>query len=1375
MKIKWFTLVETLIVVLLFGTITTTMYTTYNTLNETRSDVSERQTLINESTKVFETMNSLWNDFVLDYEEYFNRSLIWCNGDTADADFWTWWDNCNKFTSYGNGNSVYNSEYWKHKLYVCSTKVSNTKTDEYPHTYEYDKNIFWCYNNWAQAFWQYNWNFYDVMEDVDNNDIYVNDWDEDFLGKWPVAIKNNTWVNELYLISLDGTQRTYFRKNCDKDGHCALQMLKLRWFDAGVNHNFDWQWLYDWQIDTWACDYGLGFACNWVSIDSDNKNGFENYKLPKTADDGWVDLTSKDVDVKDWNLEIYPIKDPALALDESENNMVPYVKITLSLANTDAVYTEGDTSSFLSTSSSFSFGRDHYLGKGLEDECDSIPLVCPVNVEKTFVDSDGDTYNELYVTSENLNKYNIKITWEDGIYDNISWKGGNPNSFNLSGKTEHSIPAFLGTTTTQYFEISNQKVRDFCPNVQTKKCGLYGAIEEGNGGDGGIGWLYEMKQENCNTSDPNFVLMTDIFVNKCIKYDNNSPTCSKWSNSATPIAWSNKLWTRYREWIDLFPFAGKDGEWCDTSLNNGLCDATTTTINGCFMTCKEWMYYDTTSSSCKDVVSCDNVEVYTELLAWNPTGSVKFIISKDKNLAQSNLSNYYEYSISNKNEITQADFKPADYKFTLNNSSIDFGKTITTLENNIVSEIKNDVTMLKFNLADTKYILSYGANTPKTQTCSNTASMCWVLSTSPTPECDSTKYKCKIGDPINTNGNTWECTNAISEIVECAVPVDGVCKSDPEIYTYSNKPNLKKLNAVCEQDAASLIDLTFNAQKYTWECPWLNGWKNTSCSMDSLCGSTYGECIADSTQIWFWECQLGNRSENCINTPIDGVCGDVEFSSNGRFIIPESLCKKGSPHYSIYDNNTNNVHTWECLWDNGWKNASCSIDILCGSIPGECLGNSSIDGDIDIMKEKSSWSCTDGDVTQNCNHSCDYYKAWNTDTQSCGSPCDSDEAKCAIGWTLTPPHSIYEWKSIYTFTCGGITCENTCPDNYVWDGSACEEIMSTPCGDSANTCKQGRRYWSYSYRIPNWDKWNCKVLENTSTCLVCDSGYQLNDTKDWCVREQTAISKCWTADFTCDEWIVSSELRFFDKNTWSCNIYDSDANFIDSKECLNCRDGYQKSSDGKECELVSIGWENIWCFVSWTDILLSDGSLKKIENIKVWDTLIWENGSINEVQSLIPTKLWNRNLFSINWSDYFVTDSHPFKTLEWWKSINPKEWLKENPNLLLTKLEIWDTIIMNNGLKYVFSIWNKSFDKSTKLYNFTVSWNSTYYANWMLVHNKLECPIPMPSNMWKSTNWACYEEDGCSCYSSSDCNRFWSGYSCYNNMCIKEGLHRACY
>lgn len=55
----------------------------------------------------------------------------------------------------------------------------------------------------------------------------------------------------------------------DSEKRYTLQILKLKGFDAGNNHDFNTDTssgVYDGKIDTRACDYAQGFICNGSGI-----------------------------------------------------------------------------------------------------------------------------------------------------------------------------------------------------------------------------------------------------------------------------------------------------------------------------------------------------------------------------------------------------------------------------------------------------------------------------------------------------------------------------------------------------------------------------------------------------------------------------------------------------------------------------------------------------------------------------------------------------------------------------------------------------------------------------------------------------------------------------------------------------------------------------------------------------------------------------------------------------------------------------------------------------------------------------------------------------------------------------------------------------
>ena len=139
---------------------------------------------------------------------------------------------------------------------------------------------------------------------------------------------------------------------------------------------------------------------------------------------------------------------------------------------------------------------------------------------------------------------------------------------------------------------------------------------------------------------------------------------------------------------------------------------------------------------------------------------------------------------------------------------------------------------------------------------------------------------------------------------------------------------------------------------------------------------------------------------------------------------------------------------------------------------------------------------------------------------------------------------------------------------------------------------------------------------------------------------------------------------------------------------------------------------------------MSDGSIKKVEDVGIGDKLKGSGESVNEVHKLLPTKTQGRKLISINGSDFFTTEDHPFWTTESWKS-GYKTMSNENyGELNVGILEVGDYIyVADNKTIEVKSLEYKDVDPETDLYNFELDGNSTYIANDFVMHNKGGDPL----------------------------------------------------
>ena len=141
------------------------------------------------------------------------------------------------------------------------------------------------------------------------------------------------------------------------------------------------------------------------------------------------------------------------------------------------------------------------------------------------------------------------------------------------------------------------------------------------------------------------------------------------------------------------------------------------------------------------------------------------------------------------------------------------------------------------------------------------------------------------------------------------------------------------------------------------------------------------------------------------------------------------------------------------------------------------------------------------------------------------------------------------------------------------------------------------------------------------------------------------------------------------------------------------------------------------CFIAGTEISLSNGDSKNIEDVIVGDEVIgWKDGerSNSVVSELKPTLLGDRSLYNINDLKITFTDEHPFLTKDGWKSIVPDEGtdygiLKVGD--IINKDDVWIQIKVINKIE-------EEFQYDTPVYNFTVKDIHSYIADGIVVHNK---------------------------------------------------------
>ena len=319
---KWFSLLEVLMSVVILGILIWTILTIFWDIKWADWKMLNKRILTSEASDLIDKMHEAALNYTIDYEEYFNRNRkwLWVIAIGPEAGIWETW-----FTSYGNDG----------ELYYCSRQINPTHNKF--QIYRRKDDDYWC-EEWVERVQKYleyyfqHWRLWNINE---LNSIW-NSWA--YQWKWPIAINPNTWIDYLYLINEDWDERYYFRRkliertdidwnsNIDKNEKLAkIQILKLKWFDAWSWHDFRSRWAYDWFIDTRACDSSQWFYCNWYEVKS-------WYSLPINEDDWREDIiTNWNVTVSEMKIDIYPAKDPYLAINEEEYRIDPYAKISFTM------------------------------------------------------------------------------------------------------------------------------------------------------------------------------------------------------------------------------------------------------------------------------------------------------------------------------------------------------------------------------------------------------------------------------------------------------------------------------------------------------------------------------------------------------------------------------------------------------------------------------------------------------------------------------------------------------------------------------------------------------------------------------------------------------------------------------------------------------------------------------------------------------------------------------------------------------------------------------------------------------------------------------------------------------------------------------------
>tara|TARA_R110002020_G_scaffold66432_8_gene174615 strand:+ start:886 stop:2256 length:1371 start_codon:yes stop_codon:yes gene_type:complete len=136
------------------------------------------------------------------------------------------------------------------------------------------------------------------------------------------------------------------------------------------------------------------------------------------------------------------------------------------------------------------------------------------------------------------------------------------------------------------------------------------------------------------------------------------------------------------------------------------------------------------------------------------------------------------------------------------------------------------------------------------------------------------------------------------------------------------------------------------------------------------------------------------------------------------------------------------------------------------------------------------------------------------------------------------------------------------------------------------------------------------------------------------------------------------------------------------------------------------------CFTPESLITMENGEEKPISEIEIGDRVKSEYG-ISDVVG-IDEHVGLYDVYSINGKKAFVTEEHPFKTIDGWKAINPIDTFRKH-QVESFLLEEGDTLITVNGEEKIKSI--EKTDTATRVFNLRLNNEHVYYTNGYLVHN----------------------------------------------------------
>ena len=597
------------------------------------------------------------------------------------------------------------------------------------------------------------------------------------------------------------------------------------------------------------------------------------------------------------------------------------------------------------------------------------------------------------------------------------------------------------------------------------------------------------------------------------------------------------------------------------------------------------------------------------------------------------------------------------------------------------------------------------------------------------PKCNTSHYNCIKWTPTNKNSSagsyTWDCEEwdgGGKLTVHCSeeITVNWSCGSTP-------------YNCV----AWTSQNWAFANNQWTWQCVWLNGGDPAYCFDNGpQCGGSHYSCVAWNSvnnnnglsEKWTWQCKkwsdtVGRKTVDCEEAKPESCweCGTKHYE-----------CKKWESQNGKYVESSNQW-TWQCKW------SLCSSVQQCDEPWPKCKTThygceewwTSIDNFLDEQTHKYRWKCEKDGVKVNCEQNQKVnWSCWNSkDTCASWKFKDVSDTSTHYKWDCLWLNGWNDANCSECFNCD--TCFPAWTKIVMSDGTQknIEDIEIWDKVLSYNTDSNSNEISTVEQTIVHEDSEhemyeltiNGKILKVTGvhpfyvrkSGIVDTSRFEMSNIRLKGMNMWVITSLALPLEY---DWVEAQNLEVWDK------LLMIDGSLVEIEKINhyhNQETVYNLEVEGNHDYFVDQWYlvHNKSCFLAWTKVIMADGTLKNIEDVKIWEKLLWSDWSINTVLSYDRHLLWERRVWSINGSEYFVSDEHPFMTTEWWKSFVPEK-TKEELWWDIPALKVWDVLVTSNGLEVLETFSSKQIDRDTPIYNFALDGDHTYHANNYLVHNK---------------------------------------------------------